>query len=358
MKKILLITLQSDNIGNRLQNYALQETLKSMGCEVWTPYMEVPEWNTIKKRIKNCMRAVLYKVGRQNYKNAYFRLRRICKYASFNRKYIDHLFKLRYQDAFKKKYDDFKFAVVGSDQVWHKWTDNKSELDYYYLKFVQEEKRISYAPSFGFEDIPMDDKAIHINGLLGMKALSCRELSARDIIKRYTGRDAKLVLDPTLLIDKESWLRLEKKSGLYKNKPYILIYYLGTKDDEYLRIINEVAVNNNLDIIDAFDAGNLESFLTTPDEFIWLVHNAEYICTDSFHATVFSIIFEKKFLTFKRKEIGMEEMFGRIETLLSFVGLEERIYSGDIAQLYKEYVNKSINGLQKDSYNYLKNAIS
>ena len=79
-------------------------------------------------------------------------------------------------------------------------------------------------------------------------------------------------------------------------------------------------------VIDIFNQDIVEYYYTTPDEFLWLIHHAECVCTDSFHACAFSIMYHKKFKAFKRSEVGMENMFGRIETLLATFGLTDLIY--------------------------------
>lgn len=357
MKKILLVTLQGDNIGNRLQNYALQEKIKEMNFEVYNPYYNLTEFDSVRKRIEYGIKVFLASIGVKKYKPNWIRKKRLKKYSEFNSKYIDNMFKINFSDIFKRNWEEFDYSVTGSDQVWHGWTNNKYELLYFYLEFMPISKRVSYAPSFGFDEFPKEQMSVHLNSLNKMANLSIREKSGADLIEKYVARDAKLVLDPTLLLSASDWKRIEKPSPLYKGKDYILVYFLGEKDIHYINDINKISRRKNLDIIDVYDRDNFDSMLTTPDEFIWLVEHAEYVCTDSFHATVFSILFHKKFLSFKRKEFGMDKMFNRIENILSIYNLVDRVYDNNIEKIEEEYTTRDISLIIEESESYLKESL-
>lgn len=358
MKKVLLVTLQCANIGCRLQNYALQKVLIDMGCEVWTPYYCL-ELNTLIKRVKNCIKILLGAIGIKKYRPCIYHTRRLKRYMEFDKQYIHNRFKLTYVDAFKKNWDEFDYAITGSDQVWHKWSSEEKELEYFYLEFVDENKRIAYAPSFGFDSFPERDVQLHIDGICGMHRLSCREEKGQKLIKELTGRDAKILLDPTLLLDKEHWSQMGKKPDRFDiSKPYVLVYFLGEKIDNYRVSINKLVNERNLKIIDVYDVFSLKSQLTTPDEFIWLIEHASYVCTDSFHAVVFSIIFEKKFLAYRRCEIGADKMFDRIENILKIYNLSTRIYEDDIDKIYIDYTLEEIGFLKEASLEYLNECLS
>ena len=137
----------------------------------------------------------------------------------------------------------------------------------------------------------------------------------------------------------------------------MLIYFLGNKVESYRKAVSEIAVKENLDVIDIYKM-SYDSLLTTPDEFIWLIENASYVCTDSFHATVFSILFGKKFMSFRRSQKGNENMFNRIETLLNMYGLTDRIFEGDnISKIYENYSPANIDDIREASLKYLREAI-
>ncbi len=355
MKKVLLVTIQGDNVGNRLQNYALLETLKAEGCEVYSPHLV--NNSSFSKRLKNNIKICLYHLGVKKFTDKYIWREREQKFRRFSQQYIDNLFDVKYNRINPKDFEKYDYAITGSDQVWHNWSGEEDELRYYYLDFMPKEKRIAYAPSFGFDEIPEKYRDIHLAGINGMNRISCREESGVKLIERETGRKAELVVDPTLLLDKDKWLKLKKQSPLYNGKPFVLIYFLGNKIESYRKAVSEVANRENLEVIDIYKM-SYDSLLTTPDEFIWLIENASYVCTDSFHATVFSILFGKKFMSFRRSQAGNENMFNRIETLLSIFDLKDRIFEGDnIAKIYEDYNAASIDDIRESSLKYLREAI-
>ena len=355
MKKILLVTIQGDNVGNRLQNYALMETLKAEGCEIYSPCLISNA--SFSKNIKNDVKIFLYHLGVKKFMDKYIWKARAKKFRKFSREYIDNLFDVKYSRIKPKDFEKYDYAITGSDQVWHNWSGEEDELRYYYLDFMPKEKRIAYAPSFGFDELPQQYRQIHLDGINGINRISCREESGVKLIERETGRKAELVVDPTLLLTKDKWLKLKKESPMYNGKPFVLIYFLGNKIPEYRQAVMQIAEKENLEVIDIYKM-DYDSLLTTPDEFIWLIENASYVCTDSFHATVFSILFHKKFMSFRRTQKGNENMFNRIETLLSMYDLKDRVFEGgNIDKIYEDYTAASIDDIREASLKYLRDAI-
>lgn len=354
MKKILIVTLQGDNIGNRLQNYALQRAIEDLGCKSYTIVNRIHEFELFRSRVKFALQVCLGKFGLRNYRKYFNRYRRIKKYNQFNKKYIHNMVPIEYTKAFHRDWNEFDYAITGSDQVWHRWSINDDELRYFYLEFMPKVKRVSYAPSFGFDKFPNEDIPIHLEGIQNINCLSCREEKGVKLIKELSGRDAKLVLDPTLLLCREDWEKIEKKPSWISKKEYILTYFLDKNHEENMALINKYASGKELEVVEALNLTNENSSLITPDEFIWLIHHASYVCTDSFHATVFSILFEKKFLSFRRNEPKMEKMFDRIETLLGIFELEDHIFEGSILKIESTYKKKNVTKKRQESINYLR----
>lgn len=326
MKKILLVTLQGANIGNRLQNYALQTILENLGFNVSTPIYRLK--SKYIDKVKALIKKVLIFCGMKKYKIVLLQEKREKKYETFSDKYIHDKINVTFNNVYSMDWTEYDYAITGSDQVWHNWSNTEEELRYFYLMFMPKEKRISYAPSFGFSEFPQNDSNIHKQGLEEMQLLSCREEDGKKLILDLTGREAELIIDPTLLLTAKDWIKIEKKPVYPVEGQYMLIYFLGNETTEYVNVYSKIAKEHNLKIINIYNPDIEEYYYTKPDEFLWLIHHAKFICTDSFHACVFSLIFHKKFMVFKRCETGMEKMFGRIETLLSMVGLTELIYNG------------------------------
>lgn len=355
MKKILLVTLQGANIGNRLQNYALQTVLENMDFEISTLVYQLKIANMDK--IKLMIKRILLFCGMKKYKVVPMQNKRKKEFETFSEKYIHNKISVTFSNVYSMDWTEYDYAITGSDQVWHNWSDTEEELRYFYLMFMPMEKRISYAPSFGFSEFSEKDYHIHKQGLEEMQSLSCREQDGKELILNITGRKAELVIEPTLFLTMEEWIKIEKKPIYQFDEPYILIYFLGNETTEYVNVYSKFAKEQNLKIINIFNSDMEEYYYTKPDEFLWLVHHAKFIFTDSFHACVFSMIFHKKFMVFRRCEKGMEKMFGRIETLLSIVGVTGVVYDGgDIDYSIKidyEKVDEILEKQRKNSMEFL-----
>ena len=173
-KKILLVTLfDNNNIGNRLQNFALYKVLQEKNVEVDVLDNGYTIKATIKDEFKNSIKFFLgllgfkkYKIKHQKY--VFFRRRQKANIA-FNNKNIPTVIKMKNKKIFDKDWSEYDLAIVGSDQVWHNWNSCENELSYYYLNFISDHKRVAYAASFGFEEFPEKDYLQHKQGIEQMK---------------------------------------------------------------------------------------------------------------------------------------------------------------------------------------------
>lgn len=325
MNKVGIITIiDNNNYGNRLQNYAVVKVYERLGFS-----SEVLLLNQRKGNIKYIPRAVRMIVKPVKYKYKLKKkdpltLKRIHKFEKFNQEkgIVAKVYPLWSASALREKY---VFFSVGSDQIWN------SDLGYGYgtefLDFANPEQRVTFSPSFGIKHIAENKKSTYIRGLLGFKYLSVREDSGAELIHQLTGQNAVVLIDPTMMLTKEDWIEIEKKPRTVNtDSPYILEYFLGEKSEYTEKEISEFAQNNQLHRMILLDRQFPELFCTDPGEFIYLVHHAELVVTDSFHATVFSILFGKAFAVYKR--IGREEMGSRITTLLKLFGTSECVFEG------------------------------
>lgn len=353
-KKILLVTLFDDNnIGNRLQNYALQHTLELHNVNVSIIDNGYTNYPTIKFKIKVLIKRCLGIVGIEKYRYSFqqylsCKAKRIAN-EEFDKNNIHNIIKLSNEKIFNKNLSNFDIAIAGSDQIWHKWGTDKLELPFYYLEFMPIEKRAAYAASFGFEEFPEKDLEQHKNGLRNMRYISCRELSGCKLVSEAVGRNVPRVLDPTLLLSATDWRKIEEQSSEFarSQKNYAFVYFLGAQTVEYKKKIRDVMQTQKIEeIIDFSNYMDKNISKCGPSEFLSLIDHAEWVFTDSFHCTVFSVIFDKKFTVFRRKQEGHEKMFGRIEDLLASTNKLEHIYGGttrgatnDFDKLYSDSLN-------------------
>lgn len=345
MKRVAIVTIESKNYGNRLQNYALQEIIKSMGIEVSTLRRgEKPKtWQKAYEICKNILKMVLQTKDAKF--NAFDRkINKSKDYVSANIAPAD----------LAKKYDCF---VVGSDQVWNPYYDfvGKSDL----LYFASKSQKISYAASFGVSELPKDKERTFEELLDDFSSISVREESGKKIIYNITGREVPLVLDPTLLLKAEEWRKIIKKPAIIPRKKYILVYALGGTNEAFAERV-EAYKKAGYEVLDVLKRTNKGRNLPIgPAEFLYLIDNASVVLTDSFHATVFSFLFHKKVMAFARTGIDMSS---RIITLGKLLNVDVTEHSEILLNIKDEYNYSNLEqNLQKErirSIQFLKDALS
>lgn len=369
--KVGLITIcDYKNYGNRLQNYASQEVLKSIGCQVETivnkptrkkDSQQLSLVNRLYRVSKMSRNEIFDKViSRLNQKrNAENLASKIEVFKKFTKEHIQETKYIITKDNIPIDINsDFDYFVVGSDQVWNPIFRNGSSIDF--LTFASQEKRIAYAPSFGISEIPQEYVQLYKKWLSEFPYLSVRENAGAKIIKDLTGREAQVLVDPTLILTKEKWLSVAKPA---KNKPlknYLLTYFLGGIPKQYKKRIYEIAKKNNLKVINLADLRDPETYIIGPSEFIDFINSASIFCTDSFHGVVFSVIMETPFIVFDRAG-SLPSMNSRIDTILSTFKLETRharnISEESIFDIDFSHVGMILESERNKAFNYLKEAL-
>lgn len=319
--KIAILTINDDhNFGNRLQNYAVQETLKKQNIQVETISNELDLANYTKKIIKNIIKKFF------PIKTSF---KRFLKFMEFNKniKYSKyHIYKNHIPENLGEEYDVF---ITGSDQVWNPNFGRMSDIDF--LTFAPKEKRNSFSASFGINEVPENMKEYYKKNLLGLNNISVREEAGKKIIEDLTDRtDVEVLVDPTMLLTAEEWDKVSKKPKQLKAKKYILNYFLGELSEERKKEIDRVAKENGCEVINILDK-NSPFYQTGPSEFLYLEKNAFLICTDSFHSCVFAILYNRPFIVFNRED-KMVSMNSRIETLINKFQLKNREFIGKITK--------------------------
>lgn len=370
--KIGIIALELRyNFGGILQAYALQKVLRNLGHDVIhvDKIMEVSLGPWYKKYPIYIKRSICkYILGKNIIIKADIEQNRISNAIAKNTdlfigKYIR---KIRIKDFSNFKEEDFDVIIVGSDQVWRpKYFFSKIENAY--LDFAKEWKikRIAYAASFGTEEWEYTEEQTNNCAALLKKfnAVSVRESSAVQLCNDNFGVKAEHVLDPTMLLSKEDYIKLFKDYNAAQSDGNLFCYILD-EGEEKKSIIDCVAKEKVLKpfyVNSRYDDHNapLEERIQQPVE-KWLraFYDAEFVITDSFHACVFSIIFNKPFIVYGNKERGL----ARFNSLLSIFGLEERIVSTKeeatkaiLEPINWEKVNESHRQWKEKSMSFLNN---
>lgn len=342
MKKVAIVTIESKNFGNRLQNYALQTLLESFDFKVET--LRRGTKPTVKEKLKIQLKLC----GQKIFKT------KESKFNSFDKKINKSNIYVNANNVSKTLYRNYDFFISGSDQVWNPHYTFTGTTDL--LMFAKPEQSISYAGSFGVESIPDEQKEMYRKGLNGFKSISVRESAGAKIVEELTGIKAEIVLDPTLMISAEQWRKVEKAPDNCPKGKYVLVCALGKKNDTFNRAVE--VYGKNYKIYDIFAKNKYgKDIAIGPAEFLYLIDHAEMILTDSFHTTAFSILFRKKVRTFNRPGINMNS---RIVTLSEVTGLSNCMKDGSffVDDEYRyENVDEILDKARAKSLNFLKEAL-
>lgn len=380
MHKIGLVSVHNPNYGSMLQTYALHTYLNGIGADnEIILYTKKNDFRQM-RRLMN-IQLVLMK-GRVVYRDIYCRFihpdiakqlsLRLSKFEDFKNKYFkfsrNHI---GWKDlsTTNEDYDNF---IIGSDQVWNPINIG---TDFFNLLFTEDSKyRISYASSFGVSCIPNSQIKKTKHYLERIQCLSTRERAGVEIIKSLTGRDAELVCDPTLLVSKCLWDRLKGENRFISEK-YIFCYFLGNNPQHRdfanrFKVLTgyKIVALQHLDELILSDIGfaDIKPFNVGPAEFVNLISNAEFVLTDSFHGTIFSLLYHKHFFTFSRFESSDKgSTNSRVVSLLEMMGVKERHITATQsvekcleAEIDFDAIDKRIDAFREKSRNYLNKALS
>jgi len=384
---VLLVTCYfMNNYGSKLQAYATQQILDELEIENYTVNYEELYGNMNKIKIKFYLKNILaFDAFLAQFKRYSFRFtmkfkptlkenvisrEKALKAFEKNRFRLTKAYKFDCLSTMVKELNA-QSVIVGSDQLW---LPSNIYADYYTLNFVPDNvKKISYATSFGVSSLDKKTKNLAKKFLNRFNKISVREKNAVEIIKNVSDKESTVVCDPTILFNKEKWRTMLDIKPIV-NEKYIFCYFLGEnlwhrewakelKQITGLKIVSLTHLENYLKC----DVGyaDEELFDIGPDEFVSLISNAEYVCTDSFHGTVFSLLFHKNFYSFKRfTDKATASTNSRLYSLLEKVKLQDRLVDvdNDISKLLNDNidyasVDKILEEYRTESIDWLRDAI-
>lgn len=252
----------------------------------------------------------------------------------------------------------YSAVVCGSDQIW---LPSHAIEKYYLLYFLPKSvKKIAYAPSFGVSEIPPLVRSDYKKAIADFDTVTTRENRGKEIVKELTGRECSVVVDPTLLLSAEEWERLLGIcKPVYKEK-YVFSYFIGSSIEhrqfarKYADSIGAklIILPNVSEVVPAdLEYSDYAPYDVGPSEFVNLIKNSEAVFTDSFHGTVFSLIFGKNFFSFERfRSSSKASTNSRIYSLLKNTNLEDRLIREyvDIAKNEHDINYGEVHGLIND----------
>ncbi len=389
VKKVAIVSCYFiHNYGSMLQAYATQKAVEKLGYDGETinvsgfikQYRKDQYSYIIRQGMANgILRDRVGKAKNLLYKkfirNDYTRSirKRDNKFEEFANRYM-HLSETYWslEDLAQKCKDNYSQVMIGSDQLW---LPANIAAGYYTLGFVPDGMNsTAYATSFGVSSLPDDMSKVAEGFLPRIRHISVREQTGQTLVKKLADRNVPIVCDPTLLFRGDEWMEIQDEKP-FVNEPYIFCYFISTSP-EHREFAKRLARELRLKIVavvhvDCFvkaDKGYADytPYDVGPSEFLNLIRNAQYICTDSFHCSVFSILYEKEFFCFRRYKAGASQSTNsRLDTLFGHLKITGRMLTGnetirDCISNKLDYVSigEDLNKLRGVSYEYLKTALS
>lgn len=368
VKQIGIITWRGwGNFGTSLQSFSLHKKLIDLGYNVYL-VEQFSESSSLKKYVLRVIKSIYFLLGIDVVKN--YQKQNYYNFKKFNNRNYNVCSVLTRRD-YKALLSNTDVFITGSDQIWNAWHNYNP---FYFLDFAKDKKRVAYASSIGTAEFPksyVDEIKEHLGQF---KYIGVRERSAVDYLKNLLNRNDILeVLDPTFLLTYEEWQEVvcdNVPRSIALDEPYILCYLIG-QNQEYIKQLEEVKKTigiKHIIIVPAFENPNIifkgASIVKNigPKEFVWLIMNASYVCTDSFHATALSINFSKDFVEFLRfSDCDIKSQNSRIYDLLNHYSLSYKIYSVNNSDWTNSIdytkVQKSLASDRNDSLTFLINAI-
>lgn len=363
MKTGLITFYHIHHYGAFLQAYATQHAVESFGgqCEILNYY--VNQNNALFRKPSGMSSAAADAHTALHYAQLKARYDRFEDFARQHLHITEHHYESR--EELYREPPQYDVYLAGSDQIWNPKIFPDGKFDPVYFGAFAQGRKIAYAPSFGIPHIPDSMEEELKDYLEQFSHLSVRETQGRRIVEKAAGREAQVVLDPTLLLRQREWGALAADTGIQGG--YILSYCIS-KPGALEPYIQQLAERTGLPIVQlcgirrkvhprahcVLDAG--------PAEFLGLFRGASYVCTNSFHGTVFSIQFEKPFFTTVAPAEMAAPETSRTYSLLSRLGLGDRIIGkGDTANLTAPVdwgaVESRLESQRRESLRYLESAL-
>ncbi len=319
MKAGIVSLYDNENHGNRLQSYAIHAILEKRGVSSEAVVFRnsagpLSEIRLCAQQVRHyCLLDALDKTRLSNFKqfSRFMPVRNIYSHRGC-----------------QKATRQLDFLVIGSDQIWNPFFYPLLGANRF-ASWMPPERVLCLSPSFGISCLPEAYKEQYKEGIERLQYISVREDSGKEIISSLIKRDVPILADPTLGLTSEEWSMVLTEDRC-PNEPYILVFMLGNLSEKAQKIIDRQNLPEKTSVVMMSSKEHSQFYCASPRDFLGLIKNAQAVLTDSFHATIFSMLFNTPVAIFEREGSG-PEMFSRMATLTSTFGLESRLITQEIS---------------------------
>lgn len=317
------------NFGTCMQAYAFKAYLETLGHEVQVINYRIPKIETSYKIYKKKPKKNLYSktIWLMSYAMAMAKKPYLIKRRKSHEEFFLKYYNLTNETTSIKELRncnyDFDVVFAGSDQIWNKEIIGNINPAFFCDFLNAKTIKASYAASIGRDSLDVAEREVFKHYLKRLDYISVREEKARDCIKELTDQKISIVLDPTLLVSRQIYDKLLKKPKFKGEYIYVHVHHYSAKGLELIEAAEELSEKTGLPVVHNLQNASFKNELGKtrsmgPEDVLTTVANAKMIVTQSFHITVFSLIYEKWFITLARDKFS-----DRMENLLRIVGLEE-----------------------------------
>lgn len=375
---VICYTKNHNNYGTSLQAYAMLRKIQQLGYDVEV-INYIKDLSFMQKFIYVCnayLCGELKKIFRNrtieqckkehpDYAEG-LRIRTEAVNAYKNKKLLSFFHDYHGYEALHEGSKLYDSVVVGSDQVW---TPLSLPNKYFNLLFVDDKvRKIAYASSFGVSDIPKFQQKATGAYLDRFFIIGVREQRGKELVDTLSHQTATVVADPTLLLTREEWEQEIADARPNEASPYIFCYLLSENKDARIQALSlsrktglRIITIRHMEQYRSIDEsiGDFAPYEVDPNDFIKYISKATYVCTDSFHCSVFSALFHRQFMTFYRTaSMSHNSRNSRIDSLFSVLGInKDHIYTGDISKIDTpvdwNLVDHNLKHLREDSISFL-----
>lgn len=380
---VIVSYLDHTNYGSSLQAYATMRVVKDLGYDFTfikyqknrslIDWLKIAPGLLLSGGLELIQNGIKYRINTKKYPSYLEnQMKRVAKAREFkNKEFVPYFKTYIGYNALCEGSKEYDAVFVGSDQTWRPFGFYSK---YWNLMFVDNNvPKFSYAASYGVSKIPFVQRKGTKKYLERLDLVSVREQKGKEIVESLSSQKAQVVADPTMLLTGDQWKEFAKQATVcLPSEKYIFCYFLGTRKDIRLEAEKlsrdtglKILTMRHMDEYVAIDEnfGDYAPYDINPYDFVKLLMNAEYVCTDSFHGSVFSILMQRKFCTFYRVQpTSAASTHSRIDSLLGTFGLSDRKYSGNIYDIKKEIdyaaVEEKLTAYRQESMNFFSRALA